>query len=105
MAHFNEKKSQGSLVTLLFLDILLLRQCFLQLLRGDQFLIDENLTEDLALMEIIEYLVDFPLRGTYPDQDLTKVLIWLYILDLQGQIKLLLTDDPLCDENLSQFSC
>ena len=65
-------------------------------------LIDKNLSDGLALVGLVESPIDLFLRDTDLEKDLTEVLVWLCILDLQGQIKLFLTDSIIRHKNLSQ---
>ena len=86
----------------LLLDLLLLRQGFLELLAGDQFLIDENLADALALVEIVKGTVDLFLRDADLEEDLAEVLAGLFVLDLQRLVQLFLPDEPFLDQELSQ---
>ena len=65
-------------------------------------LIDKNLSDGLALVGLVESPIDLFLQDTDLEKDLTEVLVWLCILDLQGQIKLFLTDSIIRHKNLSQ---
>ena len=59
-------------VTKLFLDMLLLRKYFRQLLGGDQLELNKNLADGLSLVDIIECPCDFFLGEADPELELTN---------------------------------